>query len=342
MKTRRITDRCLLTLLAAMLAAAPSGLMATPPLNDSFSSPVVLSELPASSSGSNVGATLESSEPLPSFREYAEASVWYRWTPSTTGPVQIDTIGSDFQTVLAVWEGSELTSLTEIVSNEDYYTDELSNESAVFLDVTAGVTYQIAVYGEGASRGGVQLNSSPDITSRIAGKVTGPDGTTPLEGIVFNAYRWNGASWVWLQWTYLHTDANGEYSIRGVPPGTYRVEFQDFVHGDYVGEFYNDAADLESGTDIVVPAETTVTGINASLAATSPPQPPVIVGFQMAGAAQYEIHYTGEVGQTYIILESSSLSGWSLIGQDTCQSGVNVIPVTSTAPRMFWRLMAMP
>jgi len=41
------------------------------------------------------------------------------------------------------------------------------------------------------------------------------------------------------------------------------------IRGDYLDEVYDDAADLDSGVDVVVTAETTVTGIDAALAVAS-------------------------------------------------------------------------
>jgi hypothetical protein len=137
------------------------------------------------------------------------------------------------------------------------------------------------------------------------------------------------------------TDLNGNYSIGGLAAGTYHVGF-DELQGNYVDESYADAVDLRSGTDIVVPVGTTVTGIDASLASVAPPEPAVIVKFQITSAGQYEIHYTGKIGQTYIIQKRNSLSTWTDESPHTCQSGVNIVPVTSSASSMFWRLKTAP
>ncbi len=253
-------------LVFALAAFAPVLVLAAPPANDAFDSPTVLSGFPVTANGTNVDATLEPDEPLPVSRwwEDAAASVWFRWTSPTTGPVQIDTLGSDFDTMLAVWRGNELISL-ELLADNDQFGG--GGQSAVFISASADVTYQIAVYGWSASRGLITLNITNDVTSKISGTVTGPDGTTPLQGIEATAYQWTGSWWEWFNSGY--TDANGEYTIGGLPAGTYRVQFEDWQNGDYLTEVYDNAPDLDSGTDIVVPAETTVTGIDASLANAS-------------------------------------------------------------------------
>jgi hypothetical protein len=119
------------------------------------------------------------------------------------------------------------------------------------------------------------------------------------------------------------------------------VEFID-DRDEYIDESYADAVDIDSAIDIIVPAEQTVTGIDASLASVAPPEPAVIVKFQMTSAGQYEIHYTGKIGQTYIIQKRSLLGAWTDERQHTCQSGVNIVPVTSSASSMFWRLKTNP
>jgi len=267
MKEKRMKNiLSIIGLVFALAAFAPVLVLAAPPANDAFDSPTVLSGFPVTANGTNVDATLEPDEPLPVSRwwEDAAASVWFRWTSPTTGPVQIDTLGSDFDTMLAVWRGNELISL-ELLADNDQFGG--GGQSAVFISASADVTYQIAVYGWSASRGLITLNITNDVTSKISGTVTGPDGTTPLQGIEATAYQWTGSWWEWFNSGY--TDANGEYTIGGLPAGTYRVQFEDWQNGDYLTEVYDNAPDLDSGTDIVVPAETTVTGIDASLANAS-------------------------------------------------------------------------
>jgi len=68
--------------------------------------------------------------------------VWYQWQAPSTGSVTIDTHGSDFDTVLAVYTGSTVT-----------------------ISVTQGTTYRIAVNGfnnagSGGDTGNIKLNWS--------------------------------------------------------------------------------------------------------------------------------------------------------------------------------------
>lgn len=71
-------------------------------------------------------------------------SVWWRWTPSFDGTVTLDTEGSTFDTLLAVYTGSQVSALTLVGENDDGGTGFLSK---LTIDVTRGSSYYIAVDG---------------------------------------------------------------------------------------------------------------------------------------------------------------------------------------------------
>lgn len=77
------------------------------------------------------------------------ATVWYTYTPAANILVHMDTIGSNYDTYLAVWTGSR-GSLTEVACNDDASTTEFA--SAIDIQLTAGTTYYIEV---------AQFNNTP-------------------------------------------------------------------------------------------------------------------------------------------------------------------------------------
>ncbi len=133
---------------------------AAPP-NDDFADAVNLgSGSTATRSGTNVAATSEPGEPQPS-ADRGGASVWYRWTAPTSGPVEVDLCGSGYDTLLSVYGGSSLGGLTELASNDDNWS-LCGLQSNVAFDSVAGTTYQIAVDGwsggSPAKQGSFQLS----------------------------------------------------------------------------------------------------------------------------------------------------------------------------------------
>jgi hypothetical protein len=150
-----------------LLAAGAPLLQASGPVNDNFADAIALTGGVVSTSGTNVGATVEPSEPPPLVINPANsgASVWWTWTAPTTAVFVVNTIGSSFDTVLTIFTGNALTSLAAVASNDDFGTGSLT--SALALQATAGVTYRIMVRGykytnESSPRAGtIQLNIGP-------------------------------------------------------------------------------------------------------------------------------------------------------------------------------------
>jgi len=147
----------------------------SPPVNDNFSNAVSLSNL-STVTGTTLNATLESGEPVhvSSFRGGAH-SIWYKWTAPSTGELSLSTQGSDFDTLLAVYSGSTLNSLTPRASNDDAPN---ALWSQVSFKVTAGVTYRIAVDGYGGASGAASLSGS-----LVAGSPSPPSNDNFLDAL---------------------------------------------------------------------------------------------------------------------------------------------------------------
>jgi len=125
----------------------------TRPFNDDFSSRArLLGELIQIRAASQ-GATTESGEPA--HAGGAGATLWWTWTATTTGTVNVDTQSSTFDTVLAVYTGSSLVDLREIVSNDNAAGQVTST---VTFTAQAGTTYQIAAGGKGSGSGLLLVN----------------------------------------------------------------------------------------------------------------------------------------------------------------------------------------
>jgi hypothetical protein len=122
------------------------------PANDNFANRIFLGGLPVSTTGSNIGATVEPQEPGQSG---PINSVWWSWTAPTTETVNFNTIGSNFDTYLSIFSGPDLPNLTLLGANDD---SGGTLASLVSLDTIAGQTYQIAVDGYSSRTGEIALN----------------------------------------------------------------------------------------------------------------------------------------------------------------------------------------
>jgi hypothetical protein len=131
------------------------------PANDYFADAETIDGAAGSVTGSTVNATAEPGEPIHSGLSCCindnEHSIWYRWTSPVTGNAFFNTEGSSFDTVLRVYTGSSVDSLS---SQGAYWNDSnpWTTWSRVELRVTAGTTYFIAADAANGETGAVQLN----------------------------------------------------------------------------------------------------------------------------------------------------------------------------------------
>ena len=121
---------------------------------DHFTTPKQLVCLSCISLISNQYATKETGEPNHAGNA-GGASLWWSWTAPKTGRIAIDTLGSDFNTLLAVYMGSDLQGLSLVEENDDIgglVTSEVT------FNAVAGQTYRIAVDGYSGATGNAALN----------------------------------------------------------------------------------------------------------------------------------------------------------------------------------------
>lgn len=143
------------------LALASTSVWAAAPANDSFHLASSFIGNAGTVSGTNIDATLEAGEP-----SHAELnpgrSVWWRWTPTAHSTVTIDTEGSTFDTVLAVYTAGGIPAspfnLLPLAYSDDI--DEINLASRTSFSVRPNTTYYIAVAGYGGSSGSIKLNLS--------------------------------------------------------------------------------------------------------------------------------------------------------------------------------------
>ncbi len=127
-----------------------------PPPNDSFADRIQLHGEVVNVTGSNHHASREPGEPQSPGYPF-ESSVWWSWTAPAHGRVNIATLNSSFDTILAIYTGNQLSSLHAVAMNDDAPGFSGSHSSEVNFSVTAGTPYHIAVTGYNGATGDIAL-----------------------------------------------------------------------------------------------------------------------------------------------------------------------------------------
>jgi len=157
------------------------------PVNDYFIEASLLEGIETAATGSNIGATRETGEPL--HANSGSASVWWRWTATESGVISVATTGSDFDTVLAVYTGNAVGSLTRVASDDD---SGEGNSSRVAFTASAGTTYRIAVDGYGSATGNIALSLTRSVSPSITSFT--PSSARPGSSVTINGFNFSGAT----------------------------------------------------------------------------------------------------------------------------------------------------
>src|SRR5690606_33409293 len=119
---------------------------------------------------------------------------WWRSTPAPSGPITIDTKGSGFNTVLAVYTGRSVSGLSLVSWNDD--APDLGRRSRVTFNGVAGTQYQIAVaggYGNNSGRirmtlrGGGRYVPAGSASDQVAGLASGGSASPEAMATAFTA-----------------------------------------------------------------------------------------------------------------------------------------------------------
>ena len=126
------------------------------PGNDDFVSAKRLSGHSANSVGHNRLASEEDSETFLSYNQSKPInSVWWYWQAPATGTTKVSLAGSEFDTLLKVFEGSSMSNLILVAENDDY---EGESTSEIDFYSEEGKTYYFSVDGFEASTGDIAIS----------------------------------------------------------------------------------------------------------------------------------------------------------------------------------------
>ncbi len=101
----------------------------------------------------NALATGEAGETATFFTNVT-SSIWYTFTAPDNSTARFSTVGSDFDTTLAVFTGNTVATTSTIRGNDDFNG---TLQSFITLPMVAGLTYRVSASGYNGNRGTIRL-----------------------------------------------------------------------------------------------------------------------------------------------------------------------------------------
>lgn len=197
--------------------------LAMPPPNDDFAAGAQVHGDAGSVTGTSAGATREEGEP-----NHAGAgwnSVWYEWTPGSSGWATFETCERSFDTVLAVYTGLDVRQLSFVAANDD----ACGLGSRVHFRAVAGTAYRLAVAGFDGDSGEFTLRWSrnpPPPTPLSPPIINGP----PIDAETLTAHEgeWASDAPITFGYAWGRCDSDDECDyIPGATSSTFSIRSAD-------------------------------------------------------------------------------------------------------------------
>ncbi len=234
------------------------------PYNDDFATRGVLTGENITARSAAQGSTREAGEPIHAGTA-GNGSLWWSWTAPRSGTVTLDTAGSVTDTLLHVYTGSAVASLTSIASNDDESSSVKT--SKLSFTANAGTTYQLAVDNKNNDGGGLVIlkvsllsnNDNFDSAQTVVGRswnATADNRTATRETDEPRIKNNTGGHSLWYKWV---CPADRRYHL-----STYTDGFNSMV-GVYTGTALSNLAEVSTATS---DGDSTLTIIDAGLTFT--------------------------------------------------------------------------
>ena len=122
--------------------------------NDTFAGAYPPRQAPGEAHSVHHGAATEGGEPLACLGVPFSKTVWYKVTPPA-GTLTVDTYGSNFDTVLAVYTGSAVNALSLVACNDE---SAGTHQSVVAFAATGSTPYYVQVGGYNGASGNANVH----------------------------------------------------------------------------------------------------------------------------------------------------------------------------------------
>ena len=303
------------------------------PANDDRDQAMFIIALDLDICGTNTFATSEPSEPVHA-QNGCGRSLWWKWQAASSQTISATTVGSSFDTVLAIYTLTNNSNLLEIAANDD--AGFSGRFSQVTFHAAAGTTYLIAVDGAqtpdgSATAGRAKLRLAPMTAPEISSLtptngysrlVLFPSATADIpigasvsdaSGIARVDYRLGGSG----------IDESGllfppyQKTLNHLPPGDYLLSVQ-----------------AENTVGLVSSEHASFSIVNAA------PELHLLERFS-AVVSKFGFGITGFKGATYELQAAADLSSWNLLVTFTNFDGAVRVWDTNAGfhAKRFYRVM---
>jgi uncharacterized delta-60 repeat protein len=281
----------------------------TPPDPNIPHDPAPVGSFTGTQTFSTVGATSDPDEP--NHCGYPPcATFWCSYEAPSTGLLTIDTRGTTFNAVLAVYTGpgTDYASLVSVACSANHGA---GNESVSFT-AYAGTQFWVVVGGIDCASGSVTVNynltATPNFTTLPVSQ------TVPTGARVTLTAAAVGAPVLGYQWRF-----NG-LNIAGATGSAYTVQsFQSSHQGRYTV------------------AATNLYGTNISAAATVYLNTPRFTSWGKSGTS-FNVQFIGVVNTSYVFEGSPNLVNWVPVKTNSSPIGIINFSDTATYPKRFYRV----
>ncbi len=122
------------------------------PANDFFAEAIPLTGASGSVTADTTQATKEVGEPNHA-GNFGGKSVWWDFRAPQDGVLTLNTLGSSFDTVLALYTGPVVSNLTSVAANDDAFPGAPGGYSLINQAVRSNILYHVALDGYGGASG---------------------------------------------------------------------------------------------------------------------------------------------------------------------------------------------
>lgn len=267
------------------------------PANDHFTNAQTLTGAQGATNGTNYRATKETGE-TNHVGIAGDASIWYTWTAPHSGQATFNTVGSYFNTLLAVYTGASLTNLTPVAGDDD---SAGGGASRVVFTATSNTAYRIVVDGYGGTMGETAaLNWSQSFVPMI---LVQPEGTNVVadfnEDATFSVLAIALTTPLSYQWR--HQGTNTSATTTNIPNATNASYTITNVKTNHVGH-YSLVVTNTSGSVTSAVATLFVHGDSAARLKS-----------MEYSTNQFRMHIYGLTNRAYAVQSSTNLVNWQTV-----------------------------